>query len=126
MAKHLETTLIVSAPLTADRYDITAYSVDATGGHAIDIAYECGRTNEDNSVTVTAERTKHVDGGAALDAAMAAATANIVSTVLTAAVQAQLLSVEAATGIAAAIAGNPTLARDAYYSGTRDALYGLL
>lgn len=125
MPKHLGEPILVTAPAFADRYDITAYSV-TVGDPAIDIAYACGRTNDDATLSTVAERTKHVPNGAELDAAMAQATANIVGTVLTAAVQAQLLSVEAATAIAAAIAQNTTLARDAYYAGTRDALYGLL
>jgi hypothetical protein len=126
MAKHLGDVLVIASPLVADRFDITSYAVDATGSLGLDIAYQCGRTNQDDTITVTAERVQHVAGGASLDAAMAEATANILRAVLTAAVQGQLLSADAAAGILSAVASNPTLARDAYYTGTRDALYRLL
>jgi hypothetical protein len=126
MPKHLGDPIVVVPELKADRYDITAYRVTVAPDQSVDVDYDCGRTNEDASITTVGQRTRHVVAGDALDAAMATATTNIVSAVLSVAVQGGLLTSQVAALIGAAIESNPTLARDAYYAGTRDALYGLL
>jgi protein involved in polysaccharide export with SLBB domain len=123
--KLLDQPLIVQAALVADRVDITSYRVTIGDTIAVEIAYTCHRTEEDDTLTPVAERTKTV-AGEALTAAMVAATGSINGPLLAAAVAAGILAPEAVAALTALVQAQPQLLALAYYNGTRDALYSLL